>query len=38
MRIKIGEFKQEDGMPRIVVSHGVEGYEAMRLTKVGKYA
>lgn len=38
VRIKIGEFRLDDGVPRIVVSHGVEGYEAVGLTKVGKYA
>jgi hypothetical protein len=39
VRIKIGEYKQEgNGVPRIIVSHGVEGYEADSLTKVEKYA
>jgi hypothetical protein len=39
VKIKIGEYKQGgDQLPRIVVSHGVEGYEAERLTKVEKYA
>jgi hypothetical protein len=38
VKIKIGEYTHEDGLPRVVVSHVTEGVDVGTLKKEGRYA